>query len=284
MSDLGTLDWSHSSSPSTSTDQSVAVPLEDQILQLLPSDGKARPNQELMAALSVIGGEGREKFWQARDKLVEDGKAVRGRGRGGSTGRVTVEDPALPDAGVGDVTTELDRQSEEALYEPLLKVLMGDWQSDKGFDYLAVEDASRAGRRNTGGKWTRPDLVGIEVQVFTYLPVKTLSVHTFEVKPADMIDVTAVYEALAHRRAATHSYVLLHVPNSENPPAALEAVINEARRHGIGVVVFSEPSDYATWDERVVADRVEPEPAALDEFIRVQVPEAAKARIEKAVR
>jgi hypothetical protein len=149
---------------------------------------------------------------------------------------------------------------------------------------LAVEDISRAGRRQTGGKWTRPDLVAVEVQIYTYLPAKTLSVHTFEVKPADMIDVTAVYEALAHRRAATHSYVLLHVPDNETAPAALEAVISEARRHGIGVIVFSEAADYATWDERVVADRVDPEPAALDEFVRVQLSEAARSKVEKAVR
>lgn len=270
--------------PTTLTDQTVPAPLEERILSLLPNDGKTRPNQELMATLKLIGDEGKELFWQARDRLVEDGKAVRGRGRGGSTGRVIVDDSDLPGVGAGDNAQELGRQSEEDLYEPLLKVLVGDWQSDKGFEYLAVEDTSRAGRRHTGGKWTRPDLVGVEVQVFTYLPVKTLSVHTFEVKPADMIDVTAVYEALAHRRAATHSYVLLHVPDSENPPAALEAVIHEARRHGIGVVVFSEPSDYATWDERVVADRVEPEPSALNEFMRVQLPDYAQSGIEKAVR
>jgi len=254
--------------------------LQDRLFALLPADGSLKLNGEL---LRTLGGE-KADFWAARDLLVEDGRAVRGRGRGGSTARVldaaVVGDPL--DASSKDQVAP--RQSEESLYEPLRGVLLGDWQSEKGYDYLAVEDVSRAGRRLTGGKWTRPDLAAVEVQVFTYLPVKTLSVHTFEVKPSDMIDVTAVYEALAHRRAATHSYVLLHVPDDQQPPAALDAVITEARRHGIGVIVFADPANYETWDERVVADRVEPDPAAVDEFVRVQLPEAVRSKVEKAVR
>lgn len=254
--------------------------LKDRILESLPDDGSFRPNPELLSALGVD----KQDFWDARELLVEEGKAARGRGRGGSTARVlnALLDAELPGESGTDVSAP--RQSEEALYRPLKEVLLGDWQSDKGFDYLAVEDIARAGSRSTGGKWTRPDLVAVEVQVFTYLPVKTLSVHTFEVKPSDMIDVAAVYEALAHRRAATHSYVLLHVPDDKQPPAALEAVIAEARRHGIGVIVFANPSDYNTWDEKVVADRAEPEPSALDDFVRVQLPEPARNKIEKAVR
>ncbi|TDT64427.1 hypothetical protein [Frigoribacterium sp. PhB116] len=254
--------------------------LQDRLFDLLPADGSLKLNGEL---LRTLGGE-KADFWAARDLLVEDGRAVRGRGRGGSTARVldaaVVGDPL--DASSKDQVAP--RQSEESLYEPLRGVLLGDWQSEKGYDYLAVEDVSRAGRRLTGGKWTRPDLAAVEVQVFTYLPVKTLSVHTFEVKPSDMIDVTAVYEALAHRRAATHSYVLLHVPDDQQPPAALDAVITEARRHGIGVIVFADPANYETWDERVVADRVDPDPAAVDEFVRVQLPEAVRSKVEKAVR
>lgn len=254
--------------------------LEDQLFALLPADGSLKPNAELRRSL---GGD-KQDFWNARELLVEGGRALRGRGRGGSTARVpdvVVVGDSLDDSSGDQVAT---REPEEVLYEPLKAVLFGDWQSEKGYDYLAVEDVSRAGRRLTGGKWTRPDLAAVEVQVFTYLPVKTLSVHTFEVKPSDMIDVTAVYEALAHRRAATHSYVLLHVPDDQRTPVALDAVITEARRHGIGVIVFADPANYETWDERVVADRVEPDPAALDDFVRKQLPEAVRSKIEKAVR
>lgn len=163
-------------------------------------------------------------------------------------------------------------------------MLEGDRQADQGFEYLAVGDVARAGSRAIGGKWTRPDLVAADVQVFTYLPTKVLSVHTFEVKRSDMIDVTAVYEALAHRRAATHSYILLHVPSDLQTPPSLDGFIAEARRQGIGVVVFSDPNNNETWDERVIAERVEPEPDALNEFVRIQLLEATRSKIEKAVR
>lgn len=254
--------------------------LKDQLLGLLPVDGTSKSNGTLMDELKS----GKDAFWRVRDLLVEDGLAQRGRGRGGSTSRLLVEKPSPIGPGGGAGTTpQTPRITEESLYDPIKEVLLGDWQSDKGFEYLAVEDIARAGSRPTGGKWTRPDLVAVEVQVFTYLPTKALEVHTFEVKPSDAIDVTAVYEALSHRRAATHSYVLLHVP-AETESLGLDAIVAEAREHGIGVVVFSDPGDYQTWEERAVAKRVDPVPAALNEFIKVQLPEGVCSKIERAVR
>ncbi|MGQ4560878.1 hypothetical protein ACUH90_03410 [Dermabacteraceae bacterium P7054] len=256
------------------------IDLKERIFNVLPLDGSLVSNARIVDELGIS----RADFWGARNLLIKEGRAIRGRGRGGSTARVLIEefnDVQPEDAGI---ETPVIRHPEEALYAPLKKVLAKDWQADKGFEYLDVLDVSRGGGRNTGGTWTRPDLVAVEVQIFTYCPTKTLSVHTFEVKPSDMIDVKAVYEALAHRRAATHSYVLLHIADDGQPPASLEDVIAEARRHGIGVIIFSDPLNYDTWDEKVVAERVEPEPFALDRFIRVQVPEDVRNKIEKAVR
>src|SRR5205814_348136 len=81
---------------------------------------------------------------------------------------------------------------------------------------------------------------------------------TFEVKAAHAINVQAVYEALAHRRAATRSYVLLHVPNDQatDLEQLVVDVTNVARSHGIGVVTAADPGDYQTWDERAEAVRV----------------------------
>jgi len=56
-------------------------------------------------------------------------------------------------------------------------------------------------------------------------------VVTFGVKPSDAIDVTAVYEALAHRRAATRAYVILHVPkiNDNSVDSLVGDVCDEAK-------------------------------------------------------
>jgi hypothetical protein len=58
------------------------------------------------------------------------------------------------------------------------------------------------------GIWSRPDTTTVEIRTFEYVSGKHLDVNTFEIKSPDAVNVQAVYEALAHRRAATRSYVL----------------------------------------------------------------------------
>jgi cobalamin biosynthesis Mg chelatase CobN len=129
-------------------------------------------------------------------------------------------------------------------------------------------------------------LVVVGVRVFPYLPNKFFDLFTFEAKPAWAVDVTAVYEALAHRRAATHSFVVLHVPTdkAEGLQPAVDAIVAEAERHGVGVIVAADPSDYESWDVLVEAERVEPDPEALNDFIAVQLSPAAKDEIATWVR
>jgi hypothetical protein len=77
----------------------------------------------------------------------------------------------------------------------------------------------------------------------------------------------------AHLRAATRSYVLLHVPQSVK--SSLEPIIEEtcnaAKQYGIGVIIAEKPDDYNTWDEQVEAVRGEPDPARLNDFLAQQV-------------
>jgi BarA-like signal transduction histidine kinase len=109
-----------------------------------------------------------------------------------------------------------------------------------------VEVTAQQGSRLTGGKWTRPDITVASSRTFPYVPGRHFDVITFEVKPQDQVNVTAIYEALAHLRAATRSYVLLHVPHFAK--ASLELIIeetcNEGKQHGIGVIIVEKPGDY----------------------------------------
>jgi hypothetical protein len=88
-----------------------------------------------------------------------------------------------------------------------------------------------------------------------------MEVVTFEVKPTGAIDVTAVYEALAHLVSATHAYVIFHV--SDDAEEAVRQTIEEARHvargHGVGVITMSDPADWDTWTEPEEARRVEPD-------------------------
>ncbi|MBR7907580.1 hypothetical protein, partial [Burkholderia cenocepacia] len=108
-----------------------------------------------------------------------------------------------------------------------------------------------------------------------------LEVVTFEVKPFSTVDVASVYEALAHRRASTRAYVVLHVPEERERDiiAAVEATCEEAKRHGIGVIVATRPDSFDHWDVRYEAERFEPDPSRLNEFIAQQLSEGLKEQI-----
>jgi len=144
---------------------------------------------------------------------------------------------------------------------------------------------AQQGRRATG-TWSRPDITLIYVSSYQYIPGKTLDVVTFEIKTSQNLGVTAVYEALAHRRAATMSYVLVQIPSDrtkESQPA-LEAVEAEANRNGIGLIVATDISDYATWEPVAEAERIEPDPEVLNDFIASQVSDENRNRILRWIR
>ena len=198
-------------------------------------------------------------YWTIRDRLVDAGLLELGRGRGGSVSLVTQAPPGqaiTPESTSPSVhLTSRQRISEGELYDPVADVLRKQWARDLRFRSHVVEVTARQGRRDTGGTWTRPDIVTAALRVFPHVPGKFFDLITFEVKPFDGIDVTAVFEALSHRRAATQAYVWLHVPATEASNADLSALLKrieeEASRHGVGMIVGADPSDYSCWDLRL---------------------------------
>ena len=123
------------------------------------------------------------------------------------------------------------------------------------------------------------------LRVFPHVPGKFFDLITFELKALNGINVTAVFEALAHRRAATQAYVWLHVPKSaaddEDIAGVLERVEDEARRHGVGLIVAETPDVYETWDIRLRAVRFDPDPEFLNEFIAQQLSALARDELAK---
>lgn len=265
---------------------------EQALLQHLPKNGNTAGNKAVQARL----GWDDDQYWAVRDSLVDKNLIVRGRGRGGTVRilvreetkeTVTVPVPIGVDGTPGD-TTDIEAvvRREVELYEPMASVVRGAWARDRRANPLAVEVTALQGRRATGGRWSRPDIVSVEIKTYQYVPGKYLEVVTFEIKPCDAINVQAVYEALAHRRSATHSYVVLHVPRSSSTAVAdgVEDVRVLARSHGIGLIVAGQPDDYNTWDELEEAQRFEPDPGRLDTFIATQLGEATRNKIAKGLR
>lgn len=218
-------------------------------------------------------------YWAIRSRLIERGQLEAGRGRGGSVRLVPAPQvqpaqpqPAEQPARQADAHVAPDYTKETALYEPISNVLRNNWSKEQGFDNYLVEVTAKQGSRATGGKWTRPDVTVVGYKTFPYLPGRFLEVISFEVKPTNTLDITAVYEALAHRRSATRAYVVGHVPEAADTDMQneVEAVTEEAKKLGIGVIIADDPADFDTWEVLLDADRVEPDPGRLNEFIARQ--------------
>jgi hypothetical protein len=266
-------------------------PLTDdqrKLMNAVPPDGSSVSNPALRRFLRWNN----DRYLTARGALLAKGLVIRGPGRGGVIRRTRPDAIGLAEtvtavgggtqAGVSLQTAITD---EKDLYEPMRAVIGRDWAKERGQELLAVEiTASRRGGR--AGIWSYPDLVTVEVRTYRYVPGKHLEITTFEVKSWNAVNVQGVYEALAHRRAATRSYVMFYIPPEQ--AAALEPAVADvayaARMHGVGLVIMGDPHDYDTWDEREEAQRFDPDPERLDNFITVQLTDETANKISKRIR
>jgi hypothetical protein len=152
-------------------------------------------------------------------------------------------------------------RNERALYQPVAEVL--------------VEITAAQGGRPTGGQWTRPDIVLAALRTYPYVPGRHLDVVTFEIKPARTLDVLSVFEALSHRRCATHAHVWVHAADVG------VVVLRDAARHGIGLIAAHDPADFGTWRTLVAAQRTQPAPHELNEFLSQQLGTKARERLAR---
>ncbi|WP_276957035.1 hypothetical protein [Allomeiothermus silvanus] len=250
--------------------------LEAEFLRKVREKGGHAGNVTLQREL----GWSKDQYWIIRDRLVDSGHLELGRGKGGSVSLVP-QIPSAPAQGQPAATPlQGNVVTESELYMPVAEVLRKDWARDMRFRSHVVEVTARQGRKDTGGTWTRPDIVVAALRVFPHVPGKFFDLITFELKSLDGIDITAVYEALSHRRAATQAYVWLHIPSGasedEDTSATLERIADESRRHGVGLIVAGEPGNYESWDIQIRAARFEPDPEFLNEFIAQQLSPLAR--------
>ena len=102
-----------------------------------------------------------DRYWQTHASLVDVGRVLRGKGRGGSVSLVGIDDGQI--AAIGQVAdhalpqADVQAQREHELYEPAAKTIRVGWIRERGFDESVVEVTALPGRKQTGGTWTRPD-------------------------------------------------------------------------------------------------------------------------------
>lgn len=253
------------------------------LLSHVPDDGTTVGNIALMRTL----GWNEDRYWRRRDELLEQGLLVAGRGRGGSIRKPTQDgsDSELKEE-AEQAAPRKRKELEKSYYAPIAKILRTTWSRDMKFTNRVVEITAQQGSRPTGGRWSRPDLVVVSMKVLTYVPGYLFDVWTFEVKPFNSLDVTAVYEALAHARSATRSSVIAPVPAklSDDVEERLNSIAEEAARHGIGFYTATDVSDYSSWEVRVEPNRNDAAPEHLDNFIRAQLSQETRDEIQKWLR
>lgn len=254
------------------TEQQVAE-LEQRLLDAMPPQGSIG-NGALRRKLEWS----EDRYWHIRNRLLQSGVVGQGRGRGRSIHRIVALGlPKSPSA----ATASAPRVVESALYDPIVATIQTRWVADHKIQDCVIDCTAQQGRRNTGGKWTRPDITLASCNLYKYVPEKQVQLSTFEVKTSGSLDVTAVYEALAHRKAAHYSCVVAYVPDSER--AALESLLDRLRSdagdHGVGLIVVSDPTNYETWDSEVEPEWNDPDPQALENFIKTQTSETFRDKI-----
>lgn len=217
-------------------------------------------------------------YWPIRNRLLDKGLVEKGKGKGGSVRKVQLSEQPIP-APVAEIPVQEGvppqqppapvKLREIDLYPKIVETLKNSWIKDHGIDDCMIEITAMRGKTETGGKWSRPDITMVSYTTYAYVPGKHFDVITFEVKIADGFDVTAVYEALAHRRASTRAWVFLYVDSNELDALAaeIEDVLDEAKKHGIGLIVATDLEKYETWDEKLSAIKTEPDPAKLNEYL-----------------
>ncbi len=221
------------------------------------------------STLKKLLGWEEDKYWAVRNSLVDKGVLIRGRGKSGSV-RKFIPDVAANTNKVSKDAVKPRKDDEISLYKPVLSVIEKSWSQDLGLEQgdFYVENTAVQGRRFTGGKWTRPDIVVVSNKEYEFVK-SSIEVTTFEIKTASGFDLTAIYEALSHKRSAHRSYVLVGNTEKIDIEDVLEEAEDEALKHGIGfIVVDGDAGDFENWDIRLEAKMHVPESDRLNAFFQ----------------
>ena len=233
------------------------------VMKRVPKDGTPIGNIALIKELRQ-DGISEDEYWPARNELIIAGDLSKGRGKGGAVFRPI---DTLPTGGKIDPKYK----TEKSIYPDFHNVIAATtWLGENLIDPKTVisEITANQGRKRTGGKWSRPDVTLIVVEKYRFIPEKVLTVMSFEIKKANELDVSGVYETASHSRFAHKSYLALYLPGGipERDYSYIH-ITQECERFGVGLIIFQKPNDATTYDTVIEPRRKNPDPADVDLFI-----------------
>ena len=238
------------------------------LIGLLPKDGASVGNKTLREELLLEikkrykNDLSYDEYWEIRNPLISSGRLIKGTGKGGSVS-------LSPD--LIEKSPQKKRTPESNLYTPFENYLRDFWVKDNGLRDFIIQKTANQGKRKTGGKWTRPDFTLIAIQTYTFMQGRSLEVITFELKPAEVYDISGVFETASHSVFAHKSYLVLQCPNGKPINENFERIEKLCKNFGIGLVVFSNVTDIETYEQILDADRNSPDPSDVDDFVLSQI-------------
>ncbi|WP_125461736.1 MULTISPECIES: hypothetical protein [Rhodomicrobium] len=147
---------------------------------------------------------------------------------------------------------------------------------------LVVENTARRGR--TTGIYRRPDLCMASISLYHYSPVARFDLFAFELKMEDGCGARSVMQAKSYTDFVNYSYVVLYLPSGSLYSRHLPYMYEQARGQGIGVVLISDPRRDDGYQIAIAANRHDPHPGKIDNFIEERFSDSSKSALRKWVR
>ncbi|MCI0596564.1 MAG: hypothetical protein L0Z48_08490 [candidate division Zixibacteria bacterium] len=247
------------------------------LLELIPKNGSTIGNVKLLRELRErIKHFAESDYWEIRNSLIDEGILSKARGKGGSVYRLRPVETA--------VETSKTKIKESSLYQSFRDYIEKFWVKDNDIKDFVLEKTAMQGKRNTGGKWTRPDFALITVRTYEYIPGKILELITFEVKPANDFRIEGVFETAAHSKFAHRSYLSVFSPKGPPDTDEFERLKDECERFRIGLITFSDPGNRESYETIVEAERKNPDPDDINGFISSQIHKENQKRVLQMVK
>jgi hypothetical protein len=260
------------------------------LYSLTPADGKTISNAALRESLKTAHRDDEftpEDYWDLRNSLIIDGKLLRARGYGGSVRRALTDVEPIAGPETAETAAQAGAEAAQAvvaevsLYVPFQKVIQTGYVLDNDLNRWVCEITASQGKRNTGGLWTRPDVTLIAEQTFAYIPDKLFDVITFEIKPNIETAMAGVYEAAAHSAFAHRSYLAFPDSKEYEKSPLFDRIRDECERFGLGLILFEDVADWDKYNFEVSAERNNPDPQAVNDFIKSQISEKGREAIQR---
>ena len=251
------------------------------MLAFLPADGTPVLNRVMRVMLSreLEAPISQDQYFEARDRLLSQGRIGRLRGQGGQLFLSPQNSmPRQPPS------ASKEAWAEAKLMEPFKAFLEGTFKAglDLPDDGLClVKDTSSYGPHK--GQWARPDYILVTAMRFKLMPGAQVDVHSFELKTEGGCTVQSVHEALAQTRFTHFGHLVWHLPKQSRAEAKLAEIERHCDQHGVGLIRMWDPSFPDHCEILLDPKRKRTLPVIVEGFLEFRLDADQRTRLAKSI-